>query len=152
LAQILASLQKLEEYLSKRIDSDRTVLSSRLNHSHVDALRNAQTGEAIYLQQLYQSTRNLEASIAVKCQYFALKHNAHFVSRLMGQQMPKAVRVVEKLAAAVDRRSLREIQNLLFKIKRDYRTAHKRHSQIHGFSSYANRSAIQHAHRQRNAP
>jgi len=55
---------------------------------------------------------------------------------------------VEKLAAAVDRRSLREMQNLLFKIKRDYRAAHKRYSETHGFSSYANRSTISYAHRQ----
>jgi len=118
-AQILASPQELEEYLSKRIDSDKIVFSPRLNHSHLDALRNAQTSKAIHLQQLYQSLRNLEASITAKRQYFALKRNAHFVSRLVGRRTPKAVRSVEKLAAAVDRRSLREMQNLLFKIKRD---------------------------------
>ena len=150
-AQILVSPQKLEERLSKRIDSDKTVFSPRLNHSHMEALRNAQTGEAIHLQQLYQSLRNLEASITAKRQYFALKRNAHFISRLVGRRTPKAVRIVEKLAAAVDRRSLREMQNLLFKIKRHYRAAHKRYSQIHGFSSYANRSTLQHAHRQQNA-
>jgi hypothetical protein len=48
----------------------------------------------------------------------------------------------------VDRRSLREMQNLLFKIKRDYRAAHKRYSQTHGFDSYAHRSSLAHAHRQ----
>jgi hypothetical protein len=149
--QILVSPQKLEEHLSKRIDSDKTVFSPLLNHSHMDALRNTQTGEAIHLQQLYQSLRNLEASITAKRQYFALKHNAHFVSQLVGRRTPKAVRMVEKLAAAVDCRSLREMQNLLFKIKRHYRTAHKRYSQIHGFSSYANRSTLQHTHRQQNA-
>jgi len=117
----------------------------------MDALRNAQTGEAIHLQQLYQSIRNLEASITAKRQYFALKRNAHFVSQLVGRRTPKAVRMVEKFAAAVERCSLREMQNLLFKIKRDYRAAHKRYSQIHGFSSYANRSTLQHAHRQQNA-
>ena len=150
-AQILVSPQKVEKRLSKRIDSDKIVFSPRLNHSHMDALRNAQTGEAIHLQQLYQSIRNLEASITAKRQYFALKRNAHFVSRLVGRRTPKAVRVVEKLAATVDRRSLREMQNLLFKIKRQYRAAHKHYAQVYGFSSYANRIAIQHAHRQQNA-
>ena len=53
-----------------------------------------------------------------------------------------------RLAAAVDRRSLREMQNLLFKIKRDYRVAHKRYSQTHGFNAYANRSTLIHSHRQ----
>jgi hypothetical protein len=55
---------------------------------------------------------------------------------------------VEKLAVVVDRRSLREMQSLLFKIKRDYRAAHKRYSQTHGFNSYANRSTQSHTHRQ----
>jgi hypothetical protein len=58
----------------------------------------------------------------------------HFVSRLMGRRKP-LTRTAEKLAAAVDRRSLREMQNLLFKIKRDYRAAHKRYSQTHGFNA-----------------
>jgi hypothetical protein len=152
-ADILGSPQKLDEHLSKRLDSDKIIFSPRLNHSHMNALRNAQTGEAIHLQQLYQSIRNLEASIAAKRQYFALKRNANaqFVSRLVGRPAPKAARVVEKLADAMDRRSLRVMQNLLFKIKRQYRATHKRYSQIHGFSSYANRSTIEHAHRQQNA-
>jgi|GEM_PF-2705261 len=150
-AQILTSAQKLEEHLSKRLDSDKIVFSPRLNHSHMDALRNAQTAEAIRLQQLYQSLRNLEASITAKRQYFALKRNAHFVSRLAGRRTPKLTRIVEKLTAAIDRRSLREMQNLLFKIKHDYRALHKRYSQIHGFNAYANRSTLQHAHRQQNA-
>ena len=70
---------------------------------------------------------------------------------LLGRRTPKVARIVEKFAAAVDRRSLREMQSLLFKVKREYRAMHKRYSQIHGFSSYANRSTIEHAHRQQNA-
>jgi hypothetical protein len=50
----------------------------------------------------------------------------------------------------MDRRSFREVQNLLFKIKRQYRAAHKRYAQVYGFNSYANRSTIQHIHRQQN--
>jgi len=150
-AQILASAQKLEEHLSKRIDSDRIVFSQKLNRFQMDALRNTQSAEAIRLQQLYQGIRNLEASIAAKRQSFATKWNVQLVSQLLGRRRPKVVHVVEKFVVAVDRRSLREMQNLLFKVKRDYRTAHKRYSQIHGFSSYANRSTPQHAHRQRNA-
>ena len=83
--QILASPQKMEEQLSKRFDSDKIVFSPRLNPSQMDALRNAQTAEAIRLQQLYQSIRNLEASIAAKRKYFVLKRSANFVSRLVAR-------------------------------------------------------------------
>ena len=148
---LLGSPQKLDEHLSKRLDSDRIILSQRLNHLQMDALRNTQTSDAIRLQQLYQSIRNLEATIAAKRQYLATKRNSQFVSRLRGRRTPKVARSVEKFAAAVDRRSLREMQSLLFKVKRQYRAMYKRYSQMHGFSSYANRSTIEHAHRQQNA-
>jgi hypothetical protein len=45
--------------------------------------------------------------------------------------------------------SLREMRNLLFKIRLQYRAAHKRYARTQGFNSYANRIAI--AHRQQNA-
>jgi hypothetical protein len=147
--QVLSSPQKLDEKLSRRIDSDKIVFSPRLNPSQIDALRNAQTAEAIRLQQLYSSIRNLEASITAKRKFFALRRSANFVSRLVGRRVPKAVRVADKLAAAVDRRSLREMRHLLFKIRAEYLAAHKRYTRMQGFSSYANRIAI--AHRQQNA-
>jgi hypothetical protein len=147
-AQILAAPQKLEEHLSRRLDSDKIIFSPRLNPSQMDALRNAQTAEAIRLQQLYQSIRNLEATITAKRKYYVLKRSVNFVSRLVGRRV-KAEHVAEKLAAALGRRSLREMRHLLFKIRVEYRAAHKRYAQMQGFSSYANRIAI--AHRQQNA-
>jgi len=78
------------------------------------------------------------------------KRNTNFLSRLLGRRKSKLTRTAERLAAEIDRRSLREMQNLLFKIKHDYRATHKRYSQIHGFSSYANRIAIQYAHQHQN--
>ena len=149
--QVLASPQKLEDRISKRIDSDKMVFSPRLNPSQMDALRNAQTAEAIRLQQLYSSIRNLEASIAAKRKCFVLKRSANFVSRLVGRRVPRAVVSVEKLATAMDRRSLREMRHLLFKIRVQYRAAHKRYSQVHGFHSYANRIPSAQVHRQQNA-
>ena len=146
--KILQSPEETEHAISHRIDSDKIAFAPRLNAAHLEALRNAQTAEAIRLQQSYRSIRNLESAIAAKRQFLAAKRNVDFVSRLMGRRKPRLTRTVEKLAAAVDRRSLREMQNLLFKIKRDYRAAHKRYSQTHGFNAYANRSTLAHSHRQ----
>jgi hypothetical protein len=67
----------------------------------------------------------------------------------VGRRAPKAARVAVQLADAVDRRSLREMRHLLFKIRVEYRAAHKRYARTQGFNSYANRIAI--AHRQQNA-
>jgi hypothetical protein len=146
-SHILSSPQQIAETISKRFDSDKMTLVPRLTAVNLEALRNAQTAEAIRLQQSYQSIRNLEAAIVAKRQFLNAERNSIFVSRLLGMRKPKFTRTVEKLATAVDRRSLREMQNLLFKIKREYRSAHKRYSQTHGFTSYANRSTQSHAHR-----
>lgn len=146
-SQLLGSPQQMAERISKRFDSDKISFAPRLTVAHMEALRNAQTAEAIRLQQSYQSLRNLEAAIVAKRQFLNAGRNANYVSRLLGRRKPKLTRTVEKLATAVDRRSLREMQNLLFKIKCDYRAAHKRYSQTHGFTSYANRSTQSHAHR-----
>jgi hypothetical protein len=61
---------------------------------------------------------------------------------MIGRRAPKAARVAGKLAAALDRRSLREMRHLLFRIRLQYRAAHKRYTRIYGFNSYANRIAI----------
>jgi hypothetical protein len=138
--KILQSPEETEHAVCQRIDSDKIVFAPRLNAAHLEALRNAQTAEAIRLQQSYRSISNLEAAIATKRQVLTAKRNVNFVSRLMHRRKPKLTRTVEKLAAAVDRRSLREMQSLLFKIKRNYRAAHERYSQTHGFNAYATRS------------
>jgi len=148
--KILRSPQEIEHVVSHRLDSDRIVFAPRLNAAHLDTLRNAQTAEAIRLQQSYQSIRNLESAIAAKRRFLTAKQSADYVSRLLGRRKPKLTRTVEKLAAAVHRRSLREMQSLLFRIKHDYRAAHARYSQTHGFHSYANRSSITHSQRQQN--
>lgn len=130
------------------MDSDTIAFAPRLAAAHLNALRNAQTAEAIRLQNSYQSICNLETAIAAKRRLLTVQRNANYVSRLLGQRKPKFTRTAEKLAATADRRSLREMQNLLFKIKRNYRAAHKRYTQIHGFNSYGNRSTVTHTHRQ----
>jgi hypothetical protein len=139
--QILDSPDKLQELISRRFDSEKIMFAPRLTGAHMEALRNTQTAEAIRLQHLYQSIRSLETSIAGKRQVLAAQRNTNFVTRLLGRKKTPFLRTSKKVAAAIDRRSLREMQNLLFTIKREYRSAHKRYSQTHGFTSYANRNA-----------
>ncbi len=147
-ADILQSPAKLEERLSKRIDSDRVIFAPKLTRFQLEVLRNAQTADAIRLQQSYQKIHNLETAIAAKREFLSAQRNVEYLSHFFGRRKPKLVRTVEKLTATVDRRSLREMQAQLFKIKRDYRTAHKRYSQLHGFTGYANRSTQSPTHQQ----
>jgi hypothetical protein len=130
----------LEETLSKRLDADKLVFSQKLNHLQMNALRSAQNSDSIRLQQLYQSIRNLEASLANKRQALGVQREARLVSRLVGYRQLKTTQLASKIATSADRRTCRQLQSLLFKLKRQYRTLHKRYSQIYGFSSYAHRS------------
>jgi hypothetical protein len=54
---------------------------------------------------------------------------------------PKVVRVVEKIATTIERRSIRDMQKKLFQLKRQYRAEHKRYSRLYGFAAYSNRNA-----------
>jgi hypothetical protein len=140
--EIFSSPQKLEETLSNRLDADKLVFSQRLNHLQMNALQSAQNSDSFRLQQLYQSIRNLEASLAKKRRALGAQHGHRFVSRLLGHRQSRATQIVAKIDTAVERRSFRELQSLLFKLKRQYRTLHKRYSQIYGFSSYAHRNRM----------
>ncbi len=112
----------------------------RLNHLQMNALQSAQNSDSFRLQQLYQSIRNLEASLANKRRALGVQRKARLVSRLIRSPQPRTMQLAVKIATAVESRSLRELQSLLFKLKRQYRTLHKRYSQIYGFSSYAHRN------------
>jgi len=132
--------EKLQQRLAERFDADKMLFVPRLTTANLEGLRQSQTAEAIRLQQMYQSIRNLEMAIAAKRQYFAAKRSADLLLRFIKPKTSRLVRTTDKLAAALDRRSFREMQNLLFKIKRDYRGAHKRYAQTYAFRSYANRN------------
>jgi hypothetical protein len=138
---ILASPQKLEETLSKRLDADKLVFSPKLNSHQAIAVQNAQTADAIRLQQLYAAIRNLEVGIAKKRQALAIESEGRLVSRLMRVPKPKVVQVAEKVATAIERRSIRDLQKNLFHLKRQYRAEHKRYSRLFGFTAYSNRNA-----------
>lgn len=146
-AKSLATPDKLREILSQRMNADKILFAPRLTNAHLEALRNAQTAEAIRLQQSYQSIRNLEAAIVAKRQFLFARKNSRFLLSLLGRKKPKLTRTAEKIATDLDRRSLREMQALLFKIKTNYRAAYKRYSKTYGFHSYANRNAQAHSQR-----
>jgi hypothetical protein len=96
--EILASPQKLQETLSQRLDADKLVFSPKLTQLQSDALKNSQTADAIRLQQLYQSIRNLEAGIAKKRQALAIQGESRRISRLIKAPKPKLVQVADKIA------------------------------------------------------
>ena len=145
--ELLSSPIKLQEHLSERVDCDKLVFSPKINVQQMEAVRHTQTFEAIRLQQLYQSIRSLEAAIAAKRKRFAEERDLRFLSRLTRHRVPKVAQVVAKASHALERRSLAELQKVLFQTKTNYRALHKRYCRLHGFTSYGHRNPIQHAQR-----
>jgi hypothetical protein len=135
--EIFSSPQTSDETLSKCLDADKQVFSPRLNHLQMNALQSARNSDSFRLQQLYQSIRNLEASVAKKRRALGVQREARLVSGLIRSPKPRTIQLAVKIATAVESRSLRELQSLLFRLTRQYRTLHKRYSQIYEFSSYA---------------
>ena len=105
--RILSSPQKLNKVFSKRLDADKLVFSPKLNQLQMNALQSAQNSDSFRLQQLlYQSIRNLEASLVEKRRALGAQHGGRFVSRLLGHRQSRARQLVAKIGTSVDRRSL----------------------------------------------
>jgi hypothetical protein len=142
LEKILASPEKLEETLSKRLDADKLVFSPKLNPLQANALQAFRPQTRSACSSSIRPIRNLEADIAKKRQALAIiESGSRLVSRLMRVPKPKVVRVVEKIATTIERRSIRDMQKKLFQLKRQYRAEHKRYSRLYGFAAYSNRNA-----------
>ncbi|CAN5422212.1 hypothetical protein BH09VER1_BH09VER1_29680 [soil metagenome] len=141
--KILSTPQQTEKVIAKRLDSDRLVFSRRLNQQQQAALRSSQNGEALRLQQLYQAIATLERAINVQRAATTAGRNFCLLGKLTGRRRSKIEVVAERVAAAVQRRSIREQQTQLFKFKRQYRALHKRYTRLYGFSSYGHRHAEQ---------
>jgi hypothetical protein len=141
-AQILSSPEKLAQNISHRLDSDRLVFVPRLKRQQVSALRCAQNHEAQRLQQLYRDILRSQETIAARRATFATERDIRLVGRLVGHRPGKVSRLVSKIDQVARRRSLRDLQQSLFKMKRQYRALHLRYSRIYGFHSYANRHSI----------
>jgi hypothetical protein len=82
-----------------------------------------------------------QQAIAARRATFATEREIRLAGRLLGHRPGSLMRVVSKIDRAMQSRSLRGLQQSLFKAKRQYCAVHRRYSRIHGFS-YANRNSI----------
>lgn len=146
--EVFRSPQKLQEHVSKRLDSDKLVAFRRLNHVELDALRNTQNQEAYQLHQLYGNIRNIESAIAAQRLALAGQRGTRFVSHLFGHRPSKTARAADKLVRNTQRLSIRHMQQQLLALKKKYRSLHKRYTRLYGFSSYGHHVTPQQTIRQ----
>jgi hypothetical protein len=136
----LRSPQQIQQRFSKRLDADQWIFSPRLTPLQINALRCVQNHEALRLQQLHSGIRHLETTLALQRQMLAAQHHARFLGRLIGTRTPKTLRLAAKLNNVAQRESLRELRERLFRLKRQYRTLHKRYTQLYGNPAYGHRN------------
>ena len=135
--RVLASPEQLQQLVARRLDADRLTFAPRLNHLQLVALRNAQHHEAVRLNDLHNRIVKLEGAISTRRQIHSAERDWRFVGRLMGHRSSRTAKVVNKVRRQVDHQSLRQLQHLLFKMKRQYRDQHRRYSGIYSFHHHA---------------
>ena len=144
--------QEMEEHLSKRIDSDKIVFSPRLNRVSYGSFAERADGRsdptATALSEHPQSrsvhrreTAGISRASGARSLFRGSLAGASRRSRAWSKNSPPP------LTAA----RCAKCRTCFSRSSAQYRAAHKRYSQIHGFNSYANRSTIAHTHRQQNA-
>ena len=117
------------------------VYSPKLDYGKANALRQTQTAEAIRLQNLHRAICNLEACLAKKRKALAIQSGSLLVQRMTRVRQPKALQVANKVVTEMERRSIRDLQKNLFKVKRQYLAEFKRYERRRGFTAYSHRHA-----------
>ena len=129
--EFLSNQQKVDESLTKRLDQEKIAIVPRLSTAQRIALMDAEHQAASRLRQSYESILGLEAAIAERKKQQALLRAARSGDRLLGVKKNPLLRAGEKLGSAVQTRSLRQMQQLLTKLKRTYLLDHQHYTQDH---------------------
>ena len=139
--KILSSPQKLEETLSKRLDADKLAFFAEAESLAVE--RAAERPKFRLILAAAALPVNSQCGSIVGRETASTRSAAQLpvCFATPGTSPIEGDATCRQIWHGVERRSLRELQSLLFNLKRQYRTLHKRYSQIYGFSSYAHRSA-----------
>ena len=129
--EFLSNQQKVDESLTKRLDQEKIAIVPRLSTAQRIALMDAEHQAASRLRQSYESILGLEAAIAERKKQQALLRVARSGERLLGVKKSPLLRAGEKLGASAQTRSLRQMQQLLTKLKRTYLLDHQHYTQDH---------------------
>lgn len=123
---------KLHQDLSKRLDSDRQTISPRITAQQMTALKNEQTLYATRLRYGYQAILDLETALQKRRQAQRAVRLLRRVPKLFGRRRPAPIRTIEKVAGAIEKSSIREMQAQLFRMKQTYRADHHIYCQQYG--------------------
>ena len=129
--EFLSNPQKMEQFLSARLDQEKLAIVPRLSAAQRIALIDVDHQAASHLRQSYEVILGLEAAIADKKKQQAILRAARGAQRLFGVKKTPLLRAGEKLGATAQTRSLRKMQQTLTKLKRTYLLEHQHYTQHH---------------------
>lgn len=123
---------KLHQNLAKRLDSDRQTIVSRITAQQQTALKSDQSLYATRLRYGYQAILDLETALQKKRQAQRAVRLLRRVPKLFGRRRPARIRTIEKVAGAIEKMSIREMQAQLCRMKQSYRADHHIYCQHYG--------------------
>ncbi len=139
--KLLSDPKKLRQHLEKRLDTDKIVIHPKIPVNQLEALRQEETFYATRLRHAYEGIQKLENELQKRRQAQRAVRTIRRVPLLLGRRKPKALRTAEKVAVAIEKLSIREMQSLLFRMKQTYREDHRIYSQRYGFQTKSNTHA-----------
>jgi hypothetical protein len=123
---------KLHQTLAKRLDSDRQTIVSRITARQQTALKRDQSLYATRLRYGYQAILDLETALQKKRQAQRAVRLLRRVPKLFGRRRPAPIRTIQKVAGAIEKMSIRELQAQLCRMKQSYRADHHIYCQHYG--------------------
>jgi hypothetical protein len=140
--KLLSSPDKLRKALEMHLDSDKMAIAPKISPKQLQVLREDESLYASRLRNSYQAIQKLERELLQKRQSQLTVRVMRRIPRLFGWRKPALIRSLEKVAGAVEKISIREMQSLLCRMKQTYREDHRIYSQCYGFQPTQN----DHAH------
>lgn len=123
---------KLHQNLAKRLDSDKQTIVPRITAQQQTALKSDQSLYATRLRYGYQAILDLETALQKKRQAQRAVRLLRRVPKLFGRRRPAPIRTIEKVAGAIEKSSIREMQAQLCRMKQSYRADHHIYCQYYG--------------------
>ena len=150
--KLLSQPEKLEEILSKRLDSHKIVFHPKLTAARKNQLVAEHNQKAQELLQLYTRINALELSFQKLRQQRATRKTSAAISRfLSGFSRKKSIPLFGGIKNIPYQR-VREQQQVLFRLKREYRALYNQYQKTYRHNSYgAHQTAKQKIHGYRNS-
>ncbi len=131
----LSQPQKLDEILSKRFDSHKIAFNPKLTATRKSQLVADHNEQANKLQQMYTRLNALELDYQrQKAAWLAQKRSKSGLLNFIGGFAKKSGCLIPQ--TYVSYRSVRQLQQTLFRIKREYRKEHDKYKKRYRFNDY----------------